>query len=389
LQTISTNRENLHMSQKRQATQRKSPQKKGNNRQNDSSNGNGSKAPRNRGPTRANGGQQRQVGAMQNYATGQIGKAPVIKMTGKSCSVTHRELIRNISSLNGTGAFVVNESLPLNPGLSSVFPWLSRIARNWESYRFKKLRFCGFTRTSTTTVGSIILAPDYDASDPAPSTEVQASSYADVVEDAPWKDLVCTLKPQSMFSNGPHKFVRGGVLQPNQDVKLYDVGNLHICTVDSTGAAAWQKLWVEYEVEFFTPQISTDQSDGSEKQVSSAGMTGAKPFGTSALVVTTSGEAIASWSDVAAGTFTLLRDYEGIIKMNFVGTVITAVAAAGGTATLTNLSRLFDGAGGLSAEFTSTLVGQKGQTFVCPVITATTITSSTLRISSYDTSVLA
>jgi len=99
-----------------------------------------------------------------------------------------------------------------------------------------------------------MLAPDYDAADAAPASEQIASSYEDVEEDVPWKDVCVELRPAAMYSLGPKKFIRTSALAANQDIKTYDSGNLHVCTVDGT-AVNWSKLWVEYDVTLYTPQV--------------------------------------------------------------------------------------------------------------------------------------
>jgi hypothetical protein len=100
-----------------------------------------------------------------------------------------------------------------------------------------------------------MLVPDYDASDAPPVTEQIASSYEDVAEDAPWKDIVSDLRPDALHAIGPTKFIRTGPLQPNLDIKTYDAGNLFLCTIDGT-AVSWGKLWVEYDVTLMTPQLN-------------------------------------------------------------------------------------------------------------------------------------
>jgi len=187
------------------------------------------------------------------YSTGQSSHLPNIQSSATQSRIRHRELI---SSIIGTTNFNVGAigTFPLNPGLSGTFPWLSTQALGWEQYHFHKLRLCYYTRTGSTTPGSILLAPDYDAADAAPDTEFVASSYQDCVEDAPWKDIVCILDEKSMHPDGDRKYIRTGVLAANLDIKTYDVGNLFVGTVDGT-AVNWGKLWIEYDISFYTPQL--------------------------------------------------------------------------------------------------------------------------------------
>jgi len=183
------------------------------------------------------------------YSTAQRSVTARIETAKNSVRIKHRELVANLS---GTADFAVALSLALNPGISETFPWLASQAYAWETYHFHNLKFCYYTRTGTNVPGSIILAPDYDASDLAPASELMVSNYEDMREDAPWKDVCSTLNESAMFSMGPRKFIRNGALPSNVDIKNYDVGKMHVCTIDGT-AVPWGKLWVEYDVSLFTP----------------------------------------------------------------------------------------------------------------------------------------
>lgn len=179
-----------------------------------------------------------------------ISSPPKLNSTQKGSHVNHRELI---GTVNGSIAFTANKFV-CNPGMPATFPWLSGQAAQWEQYRFNRLRFRYLTRTATTTVGSIIMAPDYDPSDSPPASELAVSTYQDCVEDAVWvQELVCDLNVDSMFPNGRRKFVRSGSVG-QEDLKLYDAANFFLCTLEQIGASAIGKLWVEYDVDFFTPQ---------------------------------------------------------------------------------------------------------------------------------------
>lgn len=125
----------------------------------------------------------------------------------------------------GTSGFTVANTFALNPGLSTTFPWLSTQAVGWEQYKFNKLKFCYYTRTGTSTPGSILMVPDYDAADAAPTTEQIASAYRDVVEEVPWiEEFSCTLDPRAMLEPGNRKYIRTASLAANLDVKTYDAG---------------------------------------------------------------------------------------------------------------------------------------------------------------------
>jgi hypothetical protein len=243
------------------------------------------------------GGAQREVSVAAAYASGQRSAPPKIQqMSRDSVRIVHRELV---ASVTGSVGFVIPVTLSLNPGLQAAFPWLASQAQSWERYRFNKLKFCYYTRTGSTTPGSVQLIPDYDASDAAPVSEQIASSYEDVEEDAPWKDIECELRPAALNALGPSKFIRSAILGANQDIKTYDSGNFFLATTDGT-AVPWGKLWVEYDVTLMTPQLNPG---GNQTQIAfaaagatptSANMLGAAPAqaANSSPIVTVVGEVV-------------------------------------------------------------------------------------------------
>lgn len=168
----------------------------------------------------------------------------------RSRRVQNSELVATVA---GSVAFA-SVAYPLNPGLAGTFPWLSEIAGQWQQYRFHKLCFRYVTRTATSTVGSVVLSPDYNPNDPPPTTEAQASNTQDAVEDVTWKDLVCKLDPSAMFPFGPRKQIRRSLVAADESV--YDAGTMFLCTLEETGTSAIGKLWVDYDVELFVPQNS-------------------------------------------------------------------------------------------------------------------------------------
>jgi len=172
------------------------------------------------------------------------------------CRVRHRELV---AVIDGSVGFTVL-TFPVQPGISSTFPWLANMATNWENYKFNRIAFRYVSRSSTSFTGSVSIAPDYDASDNPPSSYQILSSYQNVVSDAPWKDFICTLSPRSTTLVGNSRYIRLGNLGDNEDIKLYDVANLQVATVGQANTAVIGELWVEYDITLQIPQIQTLQN---------------------------------------------------------------------------------------------------------------------------------
>jgi hypothetical protein len=308
------------------------------------------------------------------YSTQQVGRAAQVKQRDVNCIVIkHRELIGNVSGA-ATSTFTNAFSISCNPGLSSFAPWLSIQAQGWETYRFRKLKFEYFTRTATTTVGSVVMAPDYDAADDAPPTEQIMSTYKDVVEDAPWKNIVCHLGVSSMHPEGKRKFIRNASLAANLDIKTYDVANFFLNTVDSTTAASWGKLWVDYEVELHTPQSLTSLPTGlSGGRLNGAtSLSGALPFGTGGAF---DANAAGLQYDGTSGAIILQKSGTYILSYIVTGTVMSAA-----TFTFSNATQIGSTAQAFNAAATSGVVtvlftADEPNARIFPALTATTVTA--------------
>lgn len=297
--------------------------------------------------------------------------APKMAMSGNGevCVVAHREYVAEVPGATSW----TTTSVPVNPGQSALFAWLSQVAQRFQSYRFRKLKFCYETESPTSQAGSTVLAIDYDAQEAAPSSKQQAMSYKSSVRSAPWQP--CCLEADLLrdASDIPFRFVRAGSVPSGTDVRLYDVGNFFTGVQNSSGATG--ELYVEYVCELHTPQ--TGVSVGG-KFVGSSGWAAATPLGTGAQTV--SGNAPVSVStDGTTITFNQAGAY--LLAYKFVGTVIVAGGGAlfGGTVTYTSKIGTVD-SGQLTTIGYATLVAQVGQTALVTLTSATTVTASDMRV---------
>jgi len=151
----------------------------------------------------------------------------------------------------------------INPGLSSSFPWLAGEADKWEQYRFHRLCYRYVPRCASTTVGSVLLSPDYNVRDQPPSSEVEAADTFGAAESSAWSGFKADLDVSSMFPFGPRKMTRSSVVAG--DMNLYDSGALYVSTTGEVDASLIGKLWVDYEVELFVPQNSPEDSLGASR----------------------------------------------------------------------------------------------------------------------------
>lgn len=179
--------------------------------------------------------------------------------------VKHREYIREIKIPTVPGDFV-NTLLPLNPGLRSVFPWLSNIAAQYQEYQWIGCIFEFRSLTSDSAavlqLGSVIMASNYDTAEPlyVDKRHMENSQFA--VSAKPSKGMIHPIECDPSVTFVPIKYVRTGGLAPGTDSRLYDHCNVQVATeglpVGSTGSIG--ELWVSYEVALYKPNLGIGAS---------------------------------------------------------------------------------------------------------------------------------
>jgi hypothetical protein len=292
----------------------------------------------------------------------------VVNARNGDIRVVHREYIADVA---GSIAFAATQ-YSVNPALPGTFPWLTGLAQRFESYRFNSLKFCFETQASTTATGTILLAPDYDAADPTPTTKTQSMSYRSSVRSPAWSS--CCLSAMSEDLNKRKSYyVRTGALATNLDIKLYDVANLFVCTQGQAGATAIGELYVEYDITLMTPQLG-DASVGSSiyGTFTQTAATNVAPFavGSGNLPATV----VSTGTTTSVNTWTFTQPWQGIAAFTVVGTTITNITDTG-TATSTELGELINGGATAALHYVS-ITAAAGQTYILTIPNAS-ITAST------------
>jgi hypothetical protein len=115
----------------------------------------------------------KEIGAPISYGSVQSSarSVPVGRIDPGRCIVKNFELSTAYGTSNGS--FKVDGFL-LNPGISTNFPWLNTVARNYQKFRFHSLRFFYSSSVSTATPGKAFITLSYDAQDGPPTTLAEA-----------------------------------------------------------------------------------------------------------------------------------------------------------------------------------------------------------------------
>lgn len=266
-----------------------------------------------------------------SIATKRTGAAPRInnKPNG-AVEITHRSFLCPITS----NANYTTKLFYVNPGLPGTFPWLSKLARRYEEYRFKKLKFEYRSVCATSTSGVVMMSFDYDAADAAPTNKAAQAQTVPNSEINSWSsnDLVINC-------DGGFKYIRPGSLQPNLDVKTYDFGTMCLSSLYGANIVTGE-LYVEYTVELRKP---TDGPATSGKLAftttafnvpfpAAVVATGFNPFvpnpaNSTELVVTVPGEYLVTISTTGTG-ITAAVPTPNLVTLTGAITLYTAVTSA-------------------------------------------------------------
>lgn len=268
----------------------------------------------------------------------------------------------------------------INCGRSELFPWLATIARRYESYRFRSLRFRFESQAPTTATGTVILGVDYDAADSAPVDKVSVMSYRNSVRCAPWESMVHHSTSEDLHKL-PMNYVRGDLtLAANLDVKTYDIGNLFVCTQGQANTNAIGELYVEYEVELLTPQLSPADLAGF-KSVGTTGITSVAPFGTNSVVA--AGSNIDASVNAAGTTLTFNQAFEGIAVLTHVGGTSKVNYTAGTGNAIASLINASTASTTDPSNQSFLIRASAGQTFIPGVTISGSPTSAQIRLMAY------
>jgi hypothetical protein len=183
---------------------------------------------------------------------------PSFGSTSGSTRIKHREYISDIFTGSTAGTFN-NLSLPVNPGLTFVFPYLSQIAANYEKYKFHGLVFEYIATTSpynsSSAMGSVILSTQFNSSVTPYTNKAQMENSENAISDRFDKSIVFGIECAQQATN--EYYCRSGVTV--QPIQLTDLCQFQIATQPASTFptnSTIGELWVTYDIEFLGPRIS-------------------------------------------------------------------------------------------------------------------------------------
>lgn len=176
----------------------------------------------------------------------------------KGINLKHREFITDIS--NGTSGVFTVRSFRVNPGISTTFPFLAQIARNFEEFKFKGLIFEFISSTSpyfnNGAMGTNIMAMDYNPSNANFVSKIAMENSDFAISARPDVGMCYGIECEQFAQNCYF------ILQPNSGslpVTSTDIGEFQFATQSPLPTAAvLGELWVTYDVEMSKPRLVGD-----------------------------------------------------------------------------------------------------------------------------------
>jgi len=217
-------------------------------------------------------------------------QVPMMKNSPGGIIISHREYICDI---NSTVNFTT-QSFPLQPGVGTLFPWLSSLAQNFEEYEFRGmvLEFKSMssdlnTASTTSNLGTVVMCSQYNPLDPIFPDKRTMENYQFACSGKPSEHIVHPIECKRGQNVDTHLYVRTTASLGNDaDLRLYDLGNFTIATQGMPAAFSGSsigELWVSYEVEFYKPKLTSTTGTTNLADKITAVVTATSPYETSVV----------------------------------------------------------------------------------------------------------
>lgn len=234
----------------------------------------------------------------RNSLTSLAAGGPPLFLSNKdgSCVVAHREYIGDVSGSFG----FTNTAYSINPGVATTFPWLAKIALNFEEYEMLGLIF-EFKSTSATAIastntalGTVVMATDYNVDSTLFSTKQAMEAYQYSCATSPSASVIHPVECAPSENILKNMFVRTSAVPTGEDARFYDLGLFQLATQGMQATATIGELWVSYHVKLRKPKLVLSTAFASSGHYTANIFTGSSDFGSPTIVTGTSTDVVVS-----------------------------------------------------------------------------------------------
>jgi len=263
--------------------------------------------------------------------------------------VRHREFVGTLQT--ASGLFNLLASYVINPSNGALFPWLSALASRYESYLFHSLKVEFRTELPTSAAGYMMLVPDFNTTDPPPTSKSQAMQYQSMISGPLWQNYEIQFKREDLQKRKSY-YCNNTVPIGTVDLTTFNVGVLYAACGDVNATSvnlAGGNIFVTYDVSLMTPEYFADPPqaafDSASNLLTHPGIPGNTQFNPSVsnnvVDLASIGKGVANYMNFSTGTFgggvnglaTLTRPFQGLLNYDAAG---TSTAQFGSTLTSSN-----------------------------------------------------
>lgn len=171
-----------------------------------------------------------------------------MRKTEHGVRVRHCEQVLSVSG----SALYAGTSIPIQPGNSTSFPWLSQIAKNYDEYTIHSLVYRYANLVGTAHDGLIALAIAPDPRDAAPASMISLMQKEGAYQGAISVPASTTQVAPALMAPGMRKFVRRDA-EFFSDVRVTDAGNFVVASEGCDLTTRIGTIIAEFDIEFFSP----------------------------------------------------------------------------------------------------------------------------------------
>tara|TARA_B110001454_G_C12714776_1_gene432183 strand:+ start:1213 stop:2568 length:1356 start_codon:yes stop_codon:yes gene_type:complete len=154
------------------------------------------------------------------------------------------------------------QSYDINPAQENTFPWLSQLAGNFEQYYIEGLIFefrstsANALNSTNTALGSVMMATQYDVSDPIFRSKAEMLNYEFSNSTKPSANCLHMIEcaPSQTVLSG--LYTLSGAIPSGTDPRMFNLGRFSIATVGFQAANVnIGELHVTYQVRLCKPKL--------------------------------------------------------------------------------------------------------------------------------------
>jgi len=183
---------------------------------------------------------------------------------GEGMTLRHREYLGElisgtIVSPATTTPFTL-QSFNINPGNSSLFPFLAKLAEQFQEYSINgmivEIKSEASEYAANVSLGTTFMSASYQSLDPAPSSKIELENMEYAVSAKSSKTIIMPIECARANDVLTHLYVAIDSDYQGGDKRFSDLGTLYIGSQGiNASSVPLGEIWVSYDITLFKPHI--------------------------------------------------------------------------------------------------------------------------------------